>query len=106
MNKNAVIIEEISRLARQMFGHGEGAVYLFGSQARGDSSLRSDWDILVITDDKIATDDDFSRFAFPYAEIGWRYGAQITPIHYTRSQWAAEKDTAFYRNVVSEAIML
>ncbi len=105
-NKKDIILREMSDLARLMFSNGDGSVYLYGSQARGDSSPHSDWDILVITDDSIATDDDFMHFAFPYAEIGWRHGEQITPLHYTRSQWDAQKGTAFYSNVISEAIRL
>lgn len=106
VDRRNVIIKEISRLAGQMFSTGTGTVYLYGSQARGDSSPRSDWDILIVTDDSIATDDDFRYFAFPFAEIGWRYGEQITPLHYTKSQWDAEKDTAFYSNVLADAIKL
>ncbi|MDE6457573.1 MAG: nucleotidyltransferase domain-containing protein [Muribaculum sp.] len=106
VDKSRVIIKEISQLARQMFTAGTGTVYLYGSQARGDNSPRSDWDLLVITDDSITTDDDFRHFAFPFAEIGWRHGEQITPLHYTQSQWDAQKGTAFYNNVISEAIRL
>lgn len=36
----------------------------------------------------------------------WRLGTQITPLLYTRSQWEAEKDTAFYINVNNDAIAL
>ncbi len=106
VDRRNVIIKEISRLAGQMFSTGTGTVYLYGSQARGDSSPHSDWDILIVTDDSIATDDDFRYFAFPFAEIGWRYGEQITPLHYTKSQWDAEKDTAFYSSVLADAIKL
>ncbi|WP_165156850.1 nucleotidyltransferase domain-containing protein [Parabacteroides sp. ZJ-118] len=105
-SKQSIIIHELTRLARLMFSNGSGTVYLYGSQARGNSSLRSDWDILVITDDSIATDDDFLRFAFPYAELGWRFGEQITPVHFTRSEWNAEQGSAFYSNVLAEAIKL
>jgi len=106
MKKKDIIIQEISRLARQMFGDGTGHVYLYGSQARGDANARSDWDLLIITDDATHADDEFLQFAFPFAEIGWHFGAQITPIHFTRSQWEAQKDTPFYINVTSDAIRL
>lgn len=109
MKKKDKILREISRVARKLFGNGDGYVYLYGSQARNDASPHSDWDLLVITDDKVANasdDDDFDRYAFPFAEIGWHFGAQITPIHFTRSQWEAQSGTTFYHNVLSEAIRL
>lgn len=106
INDRSSIVNEISRLARQMFCKGDGVVYLYGSRARNDARSNSDWDILIITDDAITTADGFAQFAFPYAEIGWRHGEQITPIHYTRSQWEAEKGSAFYMNVLADAIRL
>lgn len=100
------IISKISQLARRMFRNNEGKVYLFGSQARNEATSQSDWDILIITDDELHTDDDFLHFAFPYAELGWQYGQQITPLHYSRSQWESEKGTPFYANVLTDAIQL
>ena len=79
---------------------------IYGSRARGTATESSDWDILVITDDNLASNDSFKQFAFPFAEIGWKYGEQITPIHYTRSQWNAQSNTAFHINVTSESIRL
>ncbi len=106
LNSRDTILNEISKLARKMFSKGNGAVYLYGSRARQDAKPTSDWDILVITDDSMATDDDFMQFAFPFAEIGWHYGQQITLLHYTRSQWEAERNTVFYHNVNRDAIRL
>ncbi len=106
LDSKNVILNEITALARQMFSKGDGAVYLYGSRARQDAEPTSDWDILIITDDSISTKDGFMQFAFPFAEIGWRYGQQITPLHYTNSQWEAEKNTAFYHNVNRDAIRL
>jgi len=106
MSKTDIIKREISSLARRMFSKGNGAVYLYGSRARGDASRNSDWDLLIVTDDTAGADDNFATYAFPFAEIGWHHGVQITPLHYTKSQWEAEKGTQFYLNVTSEAIML
>lgn len=106
MTKKEIILQELSRITHIMFGNGGGSVYLYGSQARGDENIHSDWDILVITDDSHSSSDDFARYAFPYAELGWKFGEQITPLHYTRSQWEAQRGTPFYINVNTEAILL
>ncbi len=89
-----------------MFVDQRGSVYLYGSRARGNASENSDWDLLIVTDDSISTKDSFERFAFPFAEIGWKYGAQITPLLYSKSEWEAESGTSFHQNVESEAILI
>ncbi len=106
MNQTGIILNEIRGLANKMFGDGRAFVYLYGSRARSNATNDSDWDLLIVTDDAISSKDDFERFAFPFAEIGWKYGEQITPLLYTRSQWEAERGTAFHQNVESEAILI
>ncbi len=100
------ILRQLSLLAHTMFADGRGEVFLYGSHATDTAHSGSDWDILILTDDALATSDDYASFAFPYAELGWRYGEQITPLHYTRSQWLKESNTAFYHNVISTYIRL
>lgn len=106
MKTHDKILLDISRLAHIMFRKNEGRVFLYGSHARGDASENSDWDLLIVTDDSISTDDDFKKYAFPFAEIGWKHGEQITPLHYTNSQWEMQKSTLFYQNVTKDAIRL
>ena len=106
MTKRDKIFNAISALARQMFGNGGGRVFLYGSQARNDAGPKSDWDLLIITDDSVVTADNYLSFAFPFAEIGWYLDAQITPLHFSQSQWDAQRDTNFYQNVTAEAIRL
>lgn len=106
MKEKNIIIEELRSLAHKMFSGREGDVYVYGSRALGNASESSDWDILIITDDAVSTVDDFSKYAFPFAELGWKHGQQITPLHYTRSQWENERSTLFYHNVSSQAIRL
>ncbi len=106
MTEKNTIIKELRNLARHMFVGREGDVYIYGSQALGNASEGSDWDILIITDDSVSTADDFTKYAFPFAELGWQYGQQITPLHYTRTQWEKESSTLFYHNVSSQALRL
>lgn len=100
------ILSKLTSLADNMFGNGGGEVYLYGSRAKGNARPDSDWDILIIADDERSSADPFATFAFPYAELGWQYGVQITPLLYTRSQWDAEKSTAFYNDVTATRIRL
>ncbi len=100
------ILREIRKLAKQLFANLPASVYLYGSRARGDYDTDSDWDILIVTDDSLSTKDAFEKFAYPFTEIGWRLGEQITPLLYSRSEWNAERDTAFYLNVQNDGIIL
>jgi predicted nucleotidyltransferase len=100
------ILGEIRRLAQQLFANIPASAYLYGSRARGDADDDSDWDILIVTDDSVSAKDAFEKFAFPFTEIGWQLGEQITPLLYTRSEWDAERNTSFYLNVKQDSIPL
>lgn len=106
MTRHNQILSELKKLAHKVFENLPGAVFLYGSRARGEAKDDSDWDILIVTDDSIDNRDAYEKFAYPFTEIGWLLGAQITPLLYTRSEWDAEKNTAFYLNVQNDAIRL
>lgn len=93
-------------MAHQLFANVPVRAYLYGSRARGEARADSDWDILIVADDDMPAKDAFEKFAYPFTEIGWRLGEQITPLLYTRSEWDAERETAFYINVRKESIRL
>lgn len=101
------ILSELKKMARKLTQTYPGLmVYLYGSRARGDNSNDSDWDLLIVKEDATPSNDDFEKYAFPFAEIGWFYGEQITPLLYTRSEWYAQRHTTFYNNVNKDAILL
>ncbi len=106
MTRHNRILNEIRELAHKIFANLPVSVFLYGSRARGDSGPNSDWDLLIVTDDTMSAIDAFEKFAYPFTEIGWRLGEQITPLLYTKSEWDAERNTAFYINVNNEAILL
>lgn len=100
------VIDELRKLSSRMSDGRPLKVFLYGSRARMDSRDNSDWDILVVTDDSMTDGRSFERYAFPFSELGWRLGEQITPLLYTQSEWEAEKGTTFYANVIKDAIAL
>lgn len=99
-------LAEIRKLVKTLFANIQASVYLYGSRARGDARNDSDWDILIITDDAVDKKTCFEKFAYPFTEIGWLLGEQITPLLYTRAEWKAQQNTAFYHNVQSDSIKL
>jgi len=106
MTRHNKILSEIRGLAHRLFANLPASVYLYGSRVRGEASTDSDWDILIVTDDSIDKLTAFEKFAYPFTEIGWRLGEQITPLLYTKSEWDAERNTSFYLNVQNDAILL
>ena len=62
-------------------------IYLYGSRARGDSRLDSDWDILVITPKDKVTFDYESDLRDPIFDIELESGQIISLLVYSKSYW-------------------
>ena len=80
------ILESIKQALTEHLPKG-GKALLFGSQARGDARIDSDWDILIILDKEKLEPEDYD-------------------IMYTMKEWAASCITPFYKNVEQEGIEL
>jgi predicted nucleotidyltransferase len=102
---NPEIFKEIQALKRKILPNEK--LILFGSQARGDTHEDSDWDLLVVIGKKGKHNrDDFDEYAYPFTEIGWNYGVAINPFLYTQEEWDRGACFPFYKNVMSEGIMI
>ena len=99
------ILESIKQALTEHLPKG-GKALLFGSQARGDARIDSDWDILIILDKEKLEPEDYDKVSFPLTMLGWDLGARINPIMYTMKEWAASCITPFYKNVEQEGIEL
>jgi len=102
---NTQIFNEIQTLKRQLLPNEK--VILFGSQARGDARPDSDWDLLVLLDKEGDHNrSDFDEYAYPFTEVGWNYGVAVNPLLYTQEEWDKGKVFPFYKNVMSEGILI
>ena len=79
------ILESIKQALTDHLPKG-GKALLFGSQARGDARIDSDWDILIILDKEKLEPEDYDKVSFPLTMLGW--------------------DLGFYKNVEQEGIEL
>ncbi|GHT37816.1 hypothetical protein AGMMS49574_30480 [Bacteroidia bacterium] len=77
---------------------------LFGSQARGDACQESDWDLLILLNKPVKDKDDYDNYAYPFTEMGWTYGAYLSPKVYTVTEWEKRKPSLFYKNVELDGI--
>lgn len=81
-------------------------IILFGSRARGDERLDSDWDLLILVDKPMLDSDDFDTISYPIMELGWEEGEQFSPKLYTIKEWLKRSFTPFYKNIEAEGIVL
>jgi predicted nucleotidyltransferase len=99
---NQQIFQEIQTLKRQILPNEK--VILFGSQARGDERIDSDWDLLVLVDkEKRNLIEDYDKYGYPFSLIGDKYGAFISAIVYTKNDWESHPSILKY-NVEREGI--
>jgi predicted nucleotidyltransferase len=99
---NKLIFKEIQELKRQILPNEK--MILFGSQARGDAREDSDWDLLVLLNkEKRNFNEDFDRYAYPFSEIGDKYGAYISVKVYPKKDWETHPSLLKY-NVEREGI--
>jgi len=96
------IFNEIQNLKRQLLP--DDRLILFGSQARGDAHKESDWDLLVLLNrEKRSFREDINEYAFPFSEIGDKYGTLISVIVYAKKEWE-ERPSLLKYNIEREGI--
>ena len=81
-------------------------VILFGSRARGDAHQDSDWDVLIIVNSPIVSEEQFKLLNYNLWVKGFEMGQEINPIIYTRDQWNSPTLSLFKYNVKKEGVAL
>jgi len=101
----SLVIDSIKQKAAQILPKGS-MLYLYGSRARGDFKADSDWDLLVLLDKPERDKDDWDNYAFPFTNMGWDIGEDISARTYTKSQWYDGPHTMFFFNVEEDKQIL
>lgn len=99
------LVSEIKNLIFSEYPSAE--IILFGSRSRGEGTVRSDWDILIILEEQVSEKEKI-ELQNKIFEIELFSGEIINSIIHTRQEWQNPlfRATPFYRNVTHEGISL
>ena len=82
-------------------------IYLYGSRARGDFKIDSDWDILVISPQNKITFDYEIRLREPIVNLEIETGEVISLLIYSKQDWQNKKIISpLFNNVSDEGILV
>jgi len=96
------IIKQLSETLKKELGKSIRDIILFGSRARGDSYLESDYDLIVLVDQesKVLNDKIFNVSC----KIGWEHNVVITVFVHERSYYESKKYEPLFMNIRKEGV--
>ena len=100
------IVKAITEKMSEILPPGSRGV-LYGSQARGDANLDSDWDIhILISGEEELPRELINKYAFPIEEIGYNYGEWMAVMVYSYKGWEKRSFLPYYKNVEKDKLIL
>ncbi len=105
MKSNNKILEKIKNTVHEV--EPTANIILYGSRARGDNNPDSDWDILILVNEKKITSSYEDKFLIPVYDLELETNNIITPIIVEREKWEnLHKITPFYHEIKKEGKVL
>jgi len=105
MRKYDRIISGIVRMANSKYPDSE--IYLYGSQARGDSKKYSDWDLLILLNLNNISFDIETKLMDDLYDLELETGEILSPLIYSKSDWNERHSiTPLYENIQKEGIRI
>lgn len=98
-------MEQLANLGKSVLPKG-ASLWLYGSQARGEATENSDWDLLILLNKEKREFSDLGRYVSPFTEMGFANNEYVMPVIYTRSEWASMYFMPFAKNVEQDKIVL
>lgn len=81
--------------------------FLFGSRARGDNRVNSDWDILILVDNKKVTNEIEDNFREDLYNLEIETGQIISTFIYTKDYWNNNLIySPLFKNITREGVRL
>ena len=98
------VTQILQQLLYQRLGSHLRGVWLYGSQARGDARENSDYDVLILVDDKTQAVRDCILDI--QVDILDRHDALVATIVRTEDEWQRSLGYPLARNIAREAVRL
>ena len=100
--------EILKRIKNSVTRHdAQAEVYLFGSRARGDNNMDSDWDVLVISPNEKITFDYESELRDSIVDLELASGENISLLVYSKTDWADNRTISpLFSNVAKEGLKI
>jgi predicted nucleotidyltransferase len=85
----------------------DSEVYLYGSRARGDSSRRSDWDLLILLNMNKVSFAYETKIMDDFYDIELDTGEVISPLIYSKRDWINKHSiTPLFENIEKEGVQI
>lgn len=85
----------------------DSEMYLYGSQARGDAKKISDWDLLILLNNRKISFDFETKLMDEFYDIELETGEIISPLIYSKTDWNEKHSmTPLYKMIKKEGVRL
>ncbi|MBE9069931.1 nucleotidyltransferase domain-containing protein [Leptolyngbya cf. ectocarpi LEGE 11479] len=98
-----IILEKVKQFLSDLYQEKLQSIILYGSQARGDSRLDSDIDILVVLSEPVNPYHEIDRTGYFIAHLCLEFDVVISR-HFISAEKFQAKNTPFLANVGKEGI--
>ncbi|MGB5736556.1 MAG: nucleotidyltransferase domain-containing protein [Thiohalocapsa sp.] len=98
------VIQTLTQQLTEILGPHLRGLWLFGSRARGDARETSDYDVLILVDEK--TSDVRERILDVQVDILNKHDALVATILRTENEWHASQGYPLAQNIAREAVRL
>jgi predicted nucleotidyltransferase len=80
-------------------------IYLYGSRARKDNKIDSDWDLLILTSKNVdqALKNNYSDILF---DVELAHGQGISLLVQNKNEWQEIQEVPIYKNIKRDGILL
>jgi uncharacterized protein len=97
------ILGKLRLYLESCYGDRLEQIVLYGSQARGDATLDSDIDVLIVLADECDPRSEIDRTTVFFSDICMDYGVLVSQV-FAHRDWVECQPSPFYRNLRQEGV--